>query len=108
MNEQDLAGLLGASPITPDPVFRFEVFKRIAERARRRAAYRRAARTVAVSSAVGVFFPLAQAAGFTLADAQPLFYTGVVVGLTYFLAREAVKGPHSVLARGLGQLRFRL
>lgn len=106
MNDQELAGLLDAAPNAPDPAFRFEVFKRVAERARRRSGYTRAARMIAASSALGLFFPLAQAAGLTLADAQPLLYAAIAVGLTYFLAQEAVKGPSSALARGLLRLRL--
>lgn len=106
MKDQDLAGLLGEAPAAPDPAFRFEVLARVAERARRRIGYTRAARMIVASSAIGGFFPLARAAGFTMADAQPLLYAAIAVGLAYFLAREAVKGPSSALARGLLRLRL--
>ena len=46
MNDQELAGLLDAAPNAPDPAFRFEVFKRVAERTRRRIATARAARRI--------------------------------------------------------------
>ena len=106
MNDQELAGLLDAAPNAPDPAFRFEVFKRVAERARRRIATARAARMIAASTALGLFFPLAQAAGLDLVDVQPLFYAAMAVGLTYFLALEAMKGSSSMLARGLFRLRL--
>lgn len=106
MKDQEVAGLLGDAPSAADPSFRFEVFKRVAERARGRIGHTRAARMIVASSAIGVFFPLARAAGFTMADAQPLLYAAIGAGLAYFLAREAVKGPSSALARGLLRLRL--
>lgn len=107
MNDQDLSDLLGEAPKAPDAAFRIDVFARVAARERRRAAYIRAVRTVTAFTAIGVFFPLARAAGFTIADAQPLIYAAAVVWLTYVLAREAVRGSRSALARSFAGLRLR-
>jgi hypothetical protein len=108
MTDDDLANLLGAKPATPDPAFRLDVFARVTTRARRRAARRRAATIIASSSALGLFFALAQAAGFTVHTAEPLFYALTAVGCGYLLAVETVKGRRSVLARAFAQFRFRL
>lgn len=108
MNDDELANLLGAAPQAPDPAFRLEVFARVALAAQQRAARRRALSIVVVSTATGAFFGLAQAAGVTIETLQPLFYALGAAGSTYVLAMEAMKGRRSVLARTLGQLRFRL
>jgi hypothetical protein len=108
MTDDDLANLLGEKPATPDPAFRLDVFARVARQAHRRAARRRALNILAISTAVGLFFALAQAAGFTIETAQPLFYVAVAMGLAYVLAMEAIRGRRSVLGRAFAQLRFRL
>jgi hypothetical protein len=108
MNDDDLANLLGEAPATPDPVFRYGVFARVATQARHRAARHRALNIMAASTAAGLFCALAQAGGFTLQAAQPLLYGAAVAALTCILAEEARKSSHSVLARTLGRLRFRL
>ncbi len=91
MNDQDLAGLLGDAPAAPDPGFRFDVFARVAERARRRAGHTRAARTIVafVRHRRG-FFRWREPPGFTLADAQPLLLRcSLPSALLFVLAREA-------------------
>lgn len=107
MNDDELANLLGEAPATPDPAFRYDVFARVAIEARRRAARRRAVNIVAASTAVGLFCALAQAGGFTVEAAQPLFYAAAVAALIYLLADEARKSSQSALARAL-RFRFRL
>lgn len=107
MNDEELAGLLGDAPQTPDPRFRADVLARVAGAARRRAAANRAARTLAVFAAIGLFFPLTQAAGFSLEHVQPLFLSVAVVGLTYLFAIAAVKGPRTALAQSLSALGIR-
>jgi hypothetical protein len=108
MTDDDLANLLGEKPATPDASFRIDVFARVAQHKQRRAARTRALNIVAASSGVGAFFGLAQAAGFSIETAQPLFYALVAVGSAYLLAMEAVKGRRSPFARAFSQLRFRL
>ncbi len=108
MTDDDLANLLGEKPATPDPAFRLDVFARVAFAAQRPAARRRALGIVIVSTAVGIFFALAQTAGFTMDAAQPLFYALAFAGSAYLLAVEAMKGRRSAFARTLTQLRLRL
>ncbi len=108
MTDDDLANLLGEKPATPDLAFRLDVFTRVAYAAQRRAARRRALTIVLVSTAVGAFFALAQAAGFTIERMQPLFYAAAVVGSAYFLMLEVGRGRRSPLARVFTRLRLRL
>jgi hypothetical protein len=100
-----MADLLGEAPRASDPRFRFEVFARIAEHARRRAALRRAAHTFALFAAIGFVFPILQALGVTWADVQPLALTGGVVALAYLFAALTIQGPGAVLARSRAVLR---
>lgn len=96
MNDDALANLLGEAPPTPDPAFRYDVFARMATKSRRRAAATRALRIVAIFTALGLFFPLARAAGVTIAHMQPLLYVAAVVPLAYVLALAAIRGPRSL------------
>ncbi len=97
MNDRDLADLLGDAPPTPDPRFRLDVLSRVARRARQFAAAERAVRTIGAFTAIGVFFPLAQALGLTLADMQPLFMAAAIVGVAYLFAKAMARGPRGVL-----------
>ena len=108
MNDLELAALLGDAPRAPDPAFRFDVFARMAERALRRAARRRAGVTVAMFAGIGLAFPAAQAAGFTLAQAEPWLMVAGVVSLAYVLAVLTIEGPHALLARLRLLLRVRV
>ena len=100
-----LADLLGEAPASPDPGFRFDVFARVAERARRRAGMRRAATTVAVFAAIGAVFPLAAAAGITLEDVRPVLLLAGALASAYLLALVGIEGPRGALARSRAWLR---
>jgi nitroreductase len=109
MNDDlELAALLGEAPRTPDPAFRFDVFARVAQRSRRRAARRRAGIYVAVSAAIGLAFPAAQAIGVTLAAAEPFLLAAAALGLSYTLAVLALDGPGALLTRSRHLLRARV
>lgn len=108
MTDHDLASLLGETPATPDPAFRFDVFARVAMENRRRAARARALSLIAASTALGLMCAMAQAAGFGVETARPLLYAVIGIGLTFVLVAEARKSSRSLLLRSLGQLRFRL
>lgn len=108
MNDEHLANLLGEKPPGTDIGFRLEALARAGALARRDAARRRALVIVLVSTAVGTFFGLAQASGFTIERMQPLLYALAAAGSAYVLMQEAARGPRSSLARSLGQLRLRL
>jgi hypothetical protein len=96
--DRAMADMLGEPPRGPDPGFRIDVFARMAARARRRAAIRRAARLVALFFAIGLFFPVAKALGLTWSAAQPLLIaTGLMAG-AYLLAALTIEGPRLLLA----------
>ncbi|MGH6949873.1 MAG: hypothetical protein ACREH4_03315, partial [Vitreimonas sp.] len=81
-DDLDLANLLGeAPPDAPDPGFRYDVFARVASRARRRGSLHRAANQVAVFAAIGLVFPLAQVAGLSWQAAQPVLLAAGVLAL---------------------------
>lgn len=88
MNDRDLAELLGDAPRMPDPSFRLDVLSRVAKRARRSLAFERGVRMIGAFTALGLYFPLVQALGLTLADMQPLFVSAAMVGAGYLLAKE--------------------
>lgn len=94
-----MADLLGEPPRAPDPGFRFDVFARISERARRRAALRRAFKTIGLFACLGLVFPLASAAGLEFADVRPLVMVASVLVGAYLFALFAIEGPGGVLAR---------
>ena len=100
-----LASLLGEAPRAPDPGFRFDVFALIDTRARRRAALRRALKTICLFAALGLAFPLARAAGLTLADAQPFLLAAAVLGAGGLFALLSIQGPRAVWARSLALVR---
>ncbi len=100
-DDRMLAELLGEAPSARDPGFRFDVFARVAERARRRAARRRAARYALAFTLIGLVFPLARLTGLTLADAEPWLLAGGVLALAYALAVAAIDGPRALLTRSL-------
>jgi len=106
MNDEDLANLLGSAAPASDTGFRIDVFARIARNARRNEARRRAVTLIGASTGIGVLFGLAQAAGFTLERAQPLFEVAVAAGLAYFVAMDAGRGAQSALARWVSGLRL--
>ncbi len=99
IDDRLMADFLGEAPRAPDPGFRFAVFARITEHARRRAGLRRALRTIGLFACVGLVFPLAAAAGLEFADVQPLVMVASVLAAAYLLALLAIEGPGGVLAR---------
>jgi tetrahydromethanopterin S-methyltransferase subunit C len=102
-----LADLLGEAPRTPDPGFRIDVLARVTQRRQRRAAMLRAAKLIAVSAGLGLVFPVAAAAGMTLADIQPLLISSGVIALGYLVAQAAIEGPLAALTRSWALLRVR-
>ena len=98
-NDSDLAGLLGETPRTPDPGFRFAVFGRVAERASRRAGLRRALRTIAVFAAIGAVFPLAGAAGLNVEAARAFLLFAGVLASACLLALVSIEGPGGIASR---------
>lgn len=113
-SDLELAELLDGAPPrafdlgAPDPGFRFDVFARIALRARRAEARQRAILYAAVFAAIGLAIPLSRAVGFTLADAEPLLAVAAGAGLAYVLALLSSEGPHAVLAHSRRMLRVGL
>ncbi|GIK48914.1 MAG: hypothetical protein BroJett013_16110 [Alphaproteobacteria bacterium] len=105
-DDRELADLLGrAPPASPDPVFRFDVFARVTERARRREAVSRALNQVAAYAAVGLAFPVARAAGLDWPAAQPVLLAGGAVAAAAAVALVTILGPRSLLHRWLALLR---
>lgn len=105
MRDELLAELLGEAPRGPDPGFRFDVFALIAARARRRAAVRRAVKTMVRFAALGLVFPLAGAAGLTMETLQPfVVLAGALAGAGLF-ALLSIEGPRGVLARSRALVR---
>jgi hypothetical protein len=105
-DDLELAKLLGeAPPQAPDPGFRFDVFARVSERARRRAAWGRAANQVAAFAAVGLVFPLGQTAGLTWQTAQPVLLAAAALTTAAAVALLTIQGSRGVLARSRAMLR---
>lgn len=94
-----MADLLGETPATPDPGFRYDVLFRASLRARRRAAMNKALNQIALFSAIGLVFPIAGAAGLTWETAQPLVMAAGLLVLGLAVASVSILGPRAVLAR---------
>lgn len=105
-DDMTLAELLGQAPRGPDPGFRFDVFALIAARARRRAALRRAVRTVLLFAALGLVFPLAGAAGLTMETLRPFLLLAGLLACAALFARVSIEGPRGVLARSRALVQF--
>lgn len=103
--DDDLAELLGAAPHTSDPGFRIGVLARAATRKRRRQAAVRAARSMALFGAVGLAFPLAQAAGLTWDDAAPLAAAAGALLAAYAVAVATIDGPRALILRSRAVMR---
>lgn len=103
--DQDLAELLGEAPERIDPPFRWGVLARVARRARRRQAARRAFAYALVFTAIGLSFPAAKAVGFDWAELQPLLPVAGALALAYVLATVATEGPRAALTRSRVLLR---
>lgn len=105
-DDLELANLLGEAPAqTPDPGFRYDVFARVTERARRRGARARAFRQVAALTLIGALFPILQAFGLTITAAQPvLLALGALAGAGA-AAALTIYGPRLVLARSRALLK---
>jgi len=105
-NDHDLADLLGKAPSdAPDPGFRFDVLARVTLRARRRAALDRALNQVAAFAAIGLIFPLAQAAGLGVDALQPLLLAGGVLAAAAAAAFFTISGPRLAWAQSRAALR---
>ena len=98
-DDRDLAALLGETPPAPDPGFRFDVFARIAERKRRRAAWAKAIQQAGTFTVIGLLFPAAHALGGGLPAAQTSLLVAGALGLAYVLAVLAKQGPAGLAAR---------
>ncbi|WP_395645758.1 hypothetical protein [Terricaulis sp.] len=107
LNDHELADLLGEPPRTPDPGFRVDVFARITEAARRRAALQRAFRQVGAFALIGLVIAAAQTFGLTWDAAQPVVIAAVFVGAAYLFAHLTMAGPGAVLGRSRAALRGR-
>jgi hypothetical protein len=104
-DDLELANLLGETPRTPDPAFRFDVLTHVGARARRRAALERAITQVLTFTAIGLLFPAAQAFGLTWEALQPFALVAGVVGFAYLFAALTIQGPKPLLARSRALLR---
>jgi len=104
-DDMELADLLGEPPRTPDTAFRFDVFARVAEAARRRRARERALLQVAAFVAIGLAFAVLQASGLTWAEAQPVLVTAAALTVAAATALLTIQGPGVVLARSRALLR---
>lgn len=104
-DERLIADLLGEAPATPDPSFRYDVFARVAQRGRREASLRRAARNFGVLTAIGLACALLQASGLTWEVAQPILVAAAALGAAFLFAAISIQGPRAVLARA-GSLRI--
>lgn len=99
-DDRELADLLGEAPArSPDPGFRFNVLARVSERAQRRAAMSRALNQVAVFAAIGLIFPIAQAAGLDWTSARPMLIAGAALATAGAVALVTILGPRTVLHR---------
>ena len=105
-DDLELANLLGETPSeAPDPAFRFEVFARVTRRARRRASLERGLNRVAIFAAIGLVFPLAQAAGLSWRSVQPLLMVTAVFAAAAVAAVLTIQGPRGLLAQSRAMLR---
>jgi len=98
-DERLIADLLGQAPATPDPGFRYDVFARVAQRGRREASLRRAARSFGVMTAIGLGCGVVQASGLTWETAQPILAAAAGLGVAFLFAAISIEGPRAVLAR---------
>lgn len=108
MTDDELAGLLGDAPPTPDPGFRFDVFERVTRRARRREAVRNTMMQGALVLAAGAGIAVMQANGFPWADTAPFWTTAGVLLVGYVVATLAIQGPQALLNHTRAALRLRI
>ena len=104
-DDLELADLLGEAPRAPDPGFRFDVLSQVAARNRRRAAQARALKQFAVCAALGLAFPVIQAAGLDWGDVQPVLIAAGALTAAAAAALLTIQGPGLVLARSRALLR---
>lgn len=97
-DDVSLAALLGEPPQTPDPGFRFDVFARMAERARRRAALERGALQVAAFTAIGLILALIQFGSVAAGAWGPMLACLGALVLTAAVAFTVIRGPKAALA----------
>lgn len=101
-SDERIAGILGEAPSARDPNFRVQVFMRIAERARRKAAIRRVFRTVAIFALIGAAFPAMGTIGIEAADIQPVLFAGLAYVGALFVVNGPVRGMIRLRAMVLG------
>lgn len=98
-DDLSLAALLGEPPKTPDPGFRLDVFARVSENARRRAAHGRAMQQVAAFTAVGLVLALVQSASADAGAWLPLLGSLGALAAAGVFAVTMIQGPKAALAR---------
>lgn len=107
-DEKAIAELLGAAPRSPDPGFRFDVFARVATRARRRAQIWTALRQVMLFAAAGAFVAVLQRAHLDWSELQPpLFTAGTLIGAA-LASSVLIGGPRRLRADAAAALRGRI
>lgn len=104
-DDLSLAALLGEAPKTPDPGFRLDVFARVTENARRRAAHGRAMLQVAAFTAIGLVLALVQTASMDAGAWMPLLGVAGALAATGVFALAVIEGPKAALARATSVLR---
>ena len=97
-DDLSLAALLGEAPKTPDPGFRFDVFARVSERRRRRAALERGALQVAAFTAIGLVLALIQFASAETGAWAPMLGAAGALAVSGAVAFTLIKGPRAALA----------
>ena len=98
-DDLSLAALLGEAPKTPDPGFRLDVFARVNERARRRAAYGRAMLQVATFTAIGLVLALVQWASADAGAWLPMLGAAGALAAAGVFALAVIEGPKAALMR---------
>ena len=107
-DERTIADLLGTTPRTPDPGFRFDVFARVAAHARRRAQIWTALRQIMLFAALGAFAAVLQRAQLNWSELQPaLFSAGTLIGAA-LVSSVLIGGPRRLRADAAAALRGRI
>ena len=102
-DDLSLAALLGQVPKTPDPVFRFDVFARMA--ARERAAPRARHAAVAAFTALGLVLAIIQPASADAGAWAPLLGAAGALAVSGAFAFALIAGPKAALARAASVFR---
>jgi hypothetical protein len=104
-DDRSLAALMGAAPQTPDPSFRLEVFARVAARAQRRAALKRAVLQLVVFTALGIMVALVQSAGADAGAWTPVLAAAGALAVAGAFAVTVITGPKAAISRATMVLR---